>query len=87
MTYTVIWQPTAQDQLTDLWTAAPDRAAVAEAADRIDVVLARRPLDTGESRAGDDRIVFDRPLAVTFRVDVERGVVLVLSVGRASRRS
>src|SRR2546423_527403 len=63
------------------WTPSPDGAAVTAASDRIDRLLAADPLNAGESRDGDDRILFDQPLGVIFRVDRAARVVFVLTVG------
>ena len=41
MKYTVTWTPSAEQDLAALWNAAPDRQAVADAADEIDTSLAR----------------------------------------------
>lgn len=43
MNYTVIYRPTAEQALTDLWTAGPDRAEIAHAADVIDAVVGENP--------------------------------------------
>ena len=85
MNYTVTWQPFALNRLAELWMAAADRNAVAEASDRIDAVLADNPLTAGEGRDGNERILFDRPLAVGFRVDQGNRTVAVFTVSRAGR--
>src|SRR6266853_743657 len=66
MNYRVIWIRKALDELTTLWTAASNRAAVTAASHLIDQQLARDPLNYGESRGGADRIAFEAPLAVLF---------------------
>ena len=86
MNFAVIWLPAALNQLADLWTAAPDRAAVTAASYRLDERLAADPLTEGESRDGGDRIAFERPLRVIFRVSEATREVHVVSVGRATRR-
>jgi hypothetical protein len=82
MKYTVEWLPSVQQDLADLWNNAPDRAAVAAAADAIDADLERDPLGTGEARAGVTRVVFLPPLTVLFDVDVSRRYVKVWDVWR-----
>jgi hypothetical protein len=52
MSFAVVWRPSAELQLADLWTTATDRNAVTAAANRIDADLACDPLSAGESRAG-----------------------------------
>lgn len=64
MTYTVDWLPSAEQELADVWTNAPDRAAVNAASNRIDAALRRDPLHVGEARSGRKRILVEPPLAV-----------------------
>ncbi len=80
MKYTVVWQPTAERMLADIWNRAADRNAVAAAADRVDDLLARDPLALGESRDGPYRIVFETPLAIDFEVQATDRRVQVLRV-------
>ena len=90
MKYTVIWKPSAKQHLADIWLSAEDRAAIASAADRIDRLLASDPLDVGESRSGNDRILIDVPLAVVFEVselDRRVDVLTIRHVPRAPRDS
>jgi hypothetical protein len=86
MNYTVVWLPSAEQDLAALWINAPDRAAVAAAADAIEVALRRDPLGQGESRAGVARIMFLEPLAVCYDVYEADRRVLVWAVGRSRRR-
>jgi plasmid stabilization system protein ParE len=85
MNYTVIWRQQALDKLADLWNNAADPNAVAAASDRIDFLLERDPLNQGESRSGNVRILFERSLAVLYGVDVRNRRVLVVNVGPAGR--
>jgi hypothetical protein len=50
MKFTVIWQPSAEEDLVRIWNAASDRQAVADAADQVDNLLASSPQTAGESR-------------------------------------
>jgi len=59
--YTVRWRRTALDQLAALWLDSNDRAAITAAVDEIDRVLAADPINAGESRAGDTRVMFVDP--------------------------
>ena len=90
MRYTVGWQPAAERGLAALWTVARDRAAVTQAAHRIEELLVRNPEDAGESRTPDGspgrRILFDPPLAVVFSVSESVREVRVLDVGWSSWR-
>jgi len=66
--------------LTNIWLNAADRNPVTEAADRIDRLLASDPLNQGESREGDDRVLFVPPLNVDFRVLEGLKKVIVMRV-------
>jgi ParE toxin of type II toxin-antitoxin system, parDE len=83
MNYTVIWQPSAEKMLADLWTNAPDRDAVAASADHIDALLQRDPHGQGESRTGLMRLLIVPPLAVHYLVRDSDRTVLVLKVWRS----
>jgi plasmid stabilization system protein ParE len=71
MRYTVVWTPTAQQELARIWTAATDRNAVSAASNRIDYLLARNPHGVGESRSASARLLIVEPLAVLYRVEDE----------------
>jgi hypothetical protein len=49
--------------------------------------LRRDPLGQGESRGDNDRLLFEGPLGVAYRVDEQARRVLVLSVALFGRRS
>ena len=77
MIFTVVWTKAAMDDLTEIWTLSGERKAVTSACDRIDNRLRRDPLNAGESRDGDDRMLFESPLGVTFQVsDADRLVTV-----------
>jgi plasmid stabilization system protein ParE len=80
MKYTVIWQPSAEAKLAQIWTETHDRNAVAQAADAIDRLLRFNAESEDESRAGDIRITAVHPLAIHFRVAKEDCMVYVLKV-------
>jgi len=82
VSYTVVWKPSAQRKLAQLWTTGPDRQAITDAANRIDALLKRDPLALGESRSGGVRVYFEPPLIVEFRVSEPDRLVEVLRVGR-----
>jgi plasmid stabilization system protein ParE len=85
MNFSVDWLPEAEDQLTALWTAASDRAAVTAAARRIDQMLGHDPSNAGESRDRSERLLFVPPLGVLFRIDEPARLVRVTSVGWSGR--
>ncbi len=80
MRYTVTWKPSVKQRLAEIWVTAPDRNAVTAAADSIDGLLRENPLDLGESRSGNARILVLSPLAVVYEVLPEDRLVQVLSI-------
>ena len=60
---------------------ATDSNALTAAANQIDYLLSRDPLGQGESRDGNDRIMFEGPLGVVYQVDPAAQQVTVVSVG------
>jgi len=82
MKWTVVWQPDARDYLAELWNNGPDRTAIRNAADRIDWLLERAPLDQGEARDDNVRILIEAPLAIYFTVSEPDRMVSVFDVWR-----
>jgi hypothetical protein len=82
MRYTVVWRPDAEQRLADLWMAAPDRAVVTRAANRIDARLGNDPQLAGEAREGMTRILIEPPLAIYFDVSEPDRLVTVWAVWR-----
>ena len=80
MNYTVVWQPTAEQQLATAWVDASDRGAVTRAAERIDTLLGLAPNQVGESRDAGRRILVVSPLVVTYEVVEDDKLVRVLRV-------
>jgi hypothetical protein len=80
--YVVLWMPTAISSLADVWMSATDREAVTKSSQRLDILFAHHPLDIGESRDVDRRLVIDPPLQVLYRVLDSTMRVEVLSVAR-----
>jgi hypothetical protein len=80
MTFTVTYKPSAEQELAEAWINAPNRQAVTDAANRIDRLLRLDPHNQGESRDGDTRLLFERPLAVHFEIHDEDRWVEVLEV-------
>jgi hypothetical protein len=80
MKYTVIYLPSAEQQLADLWLAAADRSAITSASDKIDQLLKDNPLAVGESRVSNIRILFEEPLVVVYDVREADLVVKVWAV-------
>jgi hypothetical protein len=82
MIYTVVWKPAVLNDLANEWMNAPDRAAVTQAADRIDAMLRNDPYTFSESRSGSTRVMFVSPLAVAFEVSDPDCLVTVKAVWR-----
>ena len=80
MSYTVVWVADAEEEIARLWVDAPDRAAIAVAADAIDAALRRDPYGVGESREGRRRILIVSPLAVTYTVKQDDSLVEVTKI-------
>jgi hypothetical protein len=74
----------ADQQLAAIWMADSNRDDVTAAANRIEATLERDPLGAGEARADGDRILFDAPLVVYYRLDPVSGDVWVVSLGRTN---
>ena len=86
MTFTVTWSGNAESRLARLWTNAPNRNAVTNAANAIDAILRTDAQNVGESRTDNRRIVHEPPLGVIFSVSVHDRKVTVLDVWRYEER-
>jgi plasmid stabilization system protein ParE len=80
MNYTVVWRPTAERTLAEIWTAAVDRQAIADAADLIDAMLGSSPQEVGETRAGDTRILTVMPLSIYYDIHSDDRLVAIWAV-------
>jgi len=82
MKYRVRWERRALDELADQWLQAESakREAITAAVPRIDRRLQADAVNEGESRADGRRIMFEPPLAVTFRIEADGRTVSVLHV-------
>jgi plasmid stabilization system protein ParE len=79
MPFTVVWLPTAQDALADIWVHSADRQAVADAANRIDRALRLKPESLGRPQQG-YRVYADPPLIVAYQVLPDDRLVRVVQV-------
>jgi hypothetical protein len=86
MKYTVVYLPSAEQQLADLWLKAADPVAVSRASDKIDRLLESNPKGLGESRASSLRILFEEPLAVVYDVREADFMVKVWAVWQLKSR-
>jgi plasmid stabilization system protein ParE len=82
MKFTVTWTTNAEQELTRLWLAGRDRMAIDEAVAAIESTLATNPLDAGESRSGNVRIVIVEPLVVLVSIRELDRLVKVVHVAR-----
>jgi len=82
MKWTLVWQPSADNELIDLWVAAPDQADVTRAANLIEWRLRRDPYSFSESRDDNSRIMIEPPLALVYDVSDDDCMVTVLAVWR-----
>ena len=87
MNYTVIWQPTAEQQLATAWVDATNRPAVTRASDQIDILLGFVPTQVGESRDAGSRVLVVEPLVVIYEVIEDDKQVRVLRVRLRERPS
>ncbi|QDT66248.1 hypothetical protein V22_35130 [Calycomorphotria hydatis] len=82
MKYTVVWSPTAEAKLAELWLESNDRADLTVAADRIDELLRRDAANVGESRSTVSRILIEPPLAILFDTSSDDRLATVWAVWR-----
>ena len=83
MIYTVVWAPSARDELADIWNRATDQQAVAEAANRIDRLLKRNPLNqVSHVHEGLYSFISD-PLVILLEVRVDDRPVHIVQAKRA----
>lgn len=86
MKFTVVWQPYAENRLAELWLSAWNRDSVTLATNRIEQLLAMCPDRVGEQRRNEDRVYFEGPLGVRFRLSLDDRIVQVLDVWDITRR-
>lgn len=78
MRYTVACTKAADGELAAIWIAAEDREAVSIAAHEIERALHEAPLDHGESREDNQRIMFVAPLGVRYLMQAEDLRVVII---------
>ena len=79
---TVVWVPSAENELGEIWLAASDRNDVTSASQKIDEALQRNLQTTGVEVAEGLRGLEVSPLRVLFEVLQEDAMVRVLKVKR-----
>jgi plasmid stabilization system protein ParE len=85
VSYRVVWEDAALAQLDEIWKAATDKEGIQNTATRINTELTFNPLEAGESRSRNYRVLFKYPLVVWFRVIERLGEVQVLHVRSVGR--
>jgi hypothetical protein len=85
MKFTVLWTPTAEQDLAAVWLGADDRAAVVSAANTIDRLLSSDPESRGERRFDVVRTLSISPLGVDFEVVEPDRIVWVLSAWNTTK--
>ena len=78
MRYAVVCSVAADGELAAIWISAEDRKAVSDAAKDIEKALAAAPLDHGESREGNLRIIFVAPPGARYTVEVDNSRVVIV---------
>ncbi|MGE3809309.1 MAG: hypothetical protein AB7K24_31985 [Gemmataceae bacterium] len=86
MRFTVIWRPSATNELADIWVKATDRRQITETTFAIDQELSVDPESKGEQFDEHRRILIDLPLAVMFTVSEQDRMVAVLQVRLIEKR-
>jgi len=78
MKWHVAWRRSARNDLAGLWLDPALRAAITDAANRIDKSLEKDPLAVGESRDKDRRVLIELPLGIIYKVNSVDYKVIVL---------
>ena len=82
--FTVSWRPEVQADLAEIWLVAADRREIAQAADRIDELLAKDPAHQGTELHEGLRAIAVDPLVAYFTVSEEDRLVTVWAVRATS---
>ena len=78
--YQVQWHEAAENQLMAMWIRSANKDAITGYVDQIDRILARDPLEQGESREANIRLAFFRPVCVRYLVDETLRIVLIQTI-------
>jgi plasmid stabilization system protein ParE len=82
VSYEVVWNEDAEEELAAIWNAAVDRDRVTAATDEIDRRLKRDAASLGESREDNFRVFVLEPIGVEFEVFDAPPRALVVRVWR-----
>jgi hypothetical protein len=79
--FRVIWTPSAEQDLADVWLAAADREIIVVASDALDQLIAENPFVVGESRESTvSRVATMLPLGLQFDIVADDMKVFVRKV-------
>lgn len=81
MNYEVRWRDLAEQSLLFLLLRAVNKPALWAVARSVDELLRVNPIEEGESREDNFRILFLRPLCVFYQVDEASRTVVIEDVG------
>ncbi len=79
MCFTVVWNPSALDELAEIWIQAADKQSVTQAANLIDYTLGNDPKQQGEGN-DEQRCWAVHPLFVQFRISKLDCLVKVIRI-------
>jgi hypothetical protein len=80
VTWQVIWEDAALAELDEIWLTSPDKEGIQNTATRVNTELTFNPLEAGESRELDYRVLIKFPLVVWFQIMERFREVRVLHV-------
>ena len=80
MKYIVVWAPSAENRLAQIWLSARIRDLITASAKDLERELEIHPLEMGESREFSRRIFLAPPLGVLYSVNAGKRSVRVLRV-------
>lgn len=83
MKFITDWQA-VEDDLAAIWVNVADRQEITDAANLIERIVKHDPLNAGEAREGNTRILVVQPLAVLYDVIVDDCRVVVWQLWRWS---
>jgi hypothetical protein len=79
MSYQVLWLEEAEEELAQLWVTR-ETAELARIVNQMIELLERDPLEAGESRSGDERILIESPYGIRFVVDPQSHLVTATTI-------
>ena len=88
MTFTLVWPKALIRRLTALYLQARSEALAddfTQAVAQIEYLLQNAPLNQGESRSANERILVVRPLSATYRIDELNKRVYIRAIGYSNR--